>query len=173
MDENLINKVINGNEEQFRKLFDELSPDLFRIAKVRLRENEDINDAIQNTMIITYQSIIKKKKINNLKAWIIKVLINECNKIYNLNQKHVSIYERLKEKTNYYYESNENLDFENIIENLKYKDKLLITLYYGNRYTCEEISKILKMNNNTVKSKILRIREKIKKELGKGGNKYE
>lgn len=42
MDENLINKVINGNEEQFRKLFDELSPDLFRIAKVRLREIEDI-----------------------------------------------------------------------------------------------------------------------------------
>lgn len=97
MDENLINKVINGNEEQFRKLFDELSPDLFRIAKVRLRENEDINDAIQNTMIITYQSIIKKKKINNLKAWIIKVLINECNKIYNLNQKNVSIYDRLYE----------------------------------------------------------------------------
>jgi hypothetical protein len=29
------------------------------------------------------------------------------------------------------------------------------------------------MNNNTVKSKILRIREKIKKELEKGGNKYE
>ena len=49
--------------------------------------------------------------------------------------------------------------------------KLIIILYYNENYTTKEISKILSMKENTVKSKLFRAKDKIKNNC-KGGIKY-
>ena len=59
-------------------------------------------------------------------------------------------------------ESNSKMDFEILIDKLNYDEKLIVTLFYNNNYSCKEISYILKMNVNTVKSKLLRAKEKVK-----------
>ena len=44
--ENLINEAKKGNEDAFTKLFIMLKNELYRIAKIRLNNDYDINDAI-------------------------------------------------------------------------------------------------------------------------------
>lgn len=64
------------------------------------------------------------------------------------------------------------IDFNILLESLNYEEKIIITLFYNNRFTCSEISQILNINVNTVKSKLSRTKEKIKKSY-KGGVFYE
>lgn len=164
----LIEKAQKGDELAFKQLTEIIIKDLYRIAKTRLNNEDDINDAIQNTMIITYKNIKKQKDIEFFKTWMIRVLINECNKIYNSNKRHIFIKNRITEnpKINYFdtsiQEINDKLGFENLIKKLSYNEQIIITLYYNSDYSCEKISKILKMKKNTVKSIVLRARKKLK-----------
>ena len=80
--EELILESINGNDEAYTKLTQSIQNELYRVAQARLDNIDDINDAIQETMIIAYKSLKSLENTKYFKTWIIKILINECNKIY-------------------------------------------------------------------------------------------
>ena len=81
MDE-LINRSKKGDEEAFTELILSIKNDLYKIAKTRLNNDYEINDAIQETIIKSYNHLRKLKDNSKFKSWIIKILINECNTIY-------------------------------------------------------------------------------------------
>ena len=51
----LIKKVQSGDELAFKQLTLSIENDLYRVARTRLSNDDDIKDAIQNTMIIIYE----------------------------------------------------------------------------------------------------------------------
>ncbi|MNT17287.1 RNA polymerase sigma factor [compost metagenome] len=55
-----------------------------------------------------------------------------------------------------------------MIDKLNYEEKIVLTLYYKDNYSCNEIANILNISVNTVKSRITRAKDKIKQTL-KGG----
>lgn len=167
--EELVYLSQQGDEKAFTKLILNIENDLYRIAKVRLSDDNDINDAIQETMIIAYNHLKKLKDPLKFKSWIIKILINECNKIYNKRIRINNLISKIVSKDIFYasdnsiQKSNSKLDFELVIKNLNYKEKIIVTLYYNSKYTYNEISEILNIKTNTVKSILRRAKQKIKK----------
>ena len=163
--EELIKHAINGDVESFTKVVKNYEKDLYRIARTRLYSDDDIADAIQNTMLIIFRNFKKLRKIEFFKTWMIKILINECNKIYRINLKNSSIKDKLYNQKAVYYQNFEKQwdEFDKLILNLSYEEQLIFTLYYKDKYSCDEISKIIKMKKSTVKSKLVRGREKLKK----------
>ena len=158
----LVYKAKNGDKEAFTNLILNIEDELYKIAKARLNDNEDIFDAIQETMISAFKSLHKLKDESYFKTWIIKILINKCNDIYKSKKKNVvSLNENIKlDDSNSY--SDDNLNFEFIIKYLNYDERIVMTLYYLEEYTTNEISKILKTNENTIKTRISRAKSKIK-----------
>lgn len=163
--EELVYKAKQGDKEAFTYLILQLDDDLYKIAKTRLNNEEDILDAIQETMISAYKSVHKIRNEEFFKTWIIKILINKCNDIYK-NKKAIVI--SLNESVAGNNISDDNLNFEFIMKQLNYDERIAMTLYYLERYTTKEISKILKTNENTIKTRISRAKEKIKMQY-KGG----
>ena len=167
--ESIIKKVQEGDENAFKQLCISFENDLYRVAKARLKDDDDIKDAIQNTMLITFQNSKKIKNIECFKTWIIHVLINECNKIYNLYKKQNELFRKVTISTNFNSFDNsiqdiqDKMSFDFIIDKLNYDEKLVITLYYNSQFSCTQIAKILNSNVNTVKSRLKRGKEKIKK----------
>ena len=53
--EELILMAQNGDETAFTKLIIIISDDLYKIAKTRISDQADIDDAVQETMIETYK----------------------------------------------------------------------------------------------------------------------
>lgn len=153
-----------------------LKSDLYKIAKARLKNDEDIYDIVQETMIEAFNSIKKLRQIDCFKAWIIKILISKSNSLYKKNSKNKII--PLEEIENYNYSNNDlssiesTLDFEFICKNLNYNDRIIMILYYTEKYTDKEIGKILNLKENTVKTKRIRAKQKIKNILKLGG-KYD
>lgn len=176
MEEQLIEKAQKGDKQAFTDLVLGIKIELYKIAKSRITNESDIDDAIQETMIELFKSIKKLRDPKKFKMWAIKILINKCNKIYKKkHKKDISIDEYNVEKfiiTNSFKEIEADINFYNLIKNLKYEERIIIILYYMEKYTTKEISKILHMKENTVKSHFFRAKKTIKIQL-EGEKNYE
>lgn len=164
--ENLVEEAKAGNKEAFTQIVKTFEKDLYRIANTKLKNNEDICDAIQNTMIIVFKNIKKLRKNEYFKTWLIKILINECNKIMKYNFKNNKFIEKstleISEDETYDKDDlSEFLGFNSIISSLESDEQLIFNLYYKDKFSCEEISKITKLNAGTIKSKLCRGRKKV------------
>ena len=160
----LVKEAKKGNKEAFNELILIYEKDLYNIAKSRLYNEDDVCDAVQETILIVYQKMKSLINPSKFKIWLIKILINECNKIYK-NKKNIfcDIENNLDSIT--YNKNNSNLEFLNLMNTLNNDEKNIFILYYQEGYTCKEISKILNINQNTIRSKISRGKEKIKNTL--------
>ena len=68
------------------------------------------------------------------------------------------------------YEQREQIDqIKKVVEQMKKEDIDIFNLYYYSSKKIKDISKILNISEFSVKSRLHRIRKKIKKELEKGG----
>lgn len=167
--EDMIAKLQRGDEEAFKELTQLIENDLYRVARTRLKDMDDIYDAIQNTMMYTYRNVKKIKNAEAFKTWMLRILVNECNKIYNANKRKSNIFDKLivNSEINSYDNSiqiaQDKMNFEAIIEKLSYEEKLVITLHYNSQLSCSQIAEILNSSTNTIKSRITRGVKKLKK----------
>lgn len=170
--EELISHSINGDKNAFDQIYNLLHDDLYRIAHARLNNIDDIEDAIQETMLSAYKSINKfdNADIRFFKTWLIKILINECNKIYNRNIKHLAIFSNLsrKHETNKtmhteFDKAENKIEIEKLFKILNYNEKLCMSLCYYSDYSIQEVADILNTSPNTVKSRIARSKKKVQK----------
>lgn len=163
----LIKEAQANNEKAFNKLIIEFKNDLFKIARMRLNCEDDIEDAVQETIIQAYKNIKKIKQPQYFKTWLIKVLINKCNKIYKKSKREKQLQYNDEIITNSYLisenENIKNLDFYILIKSLNYNERISLTLYYLFEFTTKEIGKILNESENTIRSRISRARLKLKK----------
>lgn len=166
-----IKKAQNGDKQAFCSVIENVERKLYIIARSRLTNTEDIKDAMQDAIMYAYINIKKLKEVEKFNAWIVKILINSCNKIYNQKKINILSYSEFDENK-FKYESDfidleNNMNFFNIIDFLDLQEKTLITMYYLDEYTTKEISEILDINESTLRSKLSSIRNKIKIHLGK------
>lgn len=171
--EELVKKAKKNDENAFNELILLTQKEMYLIAKTKLKDEDDIADAIQETILSCYKNLRKLRDNKLFKTWLIKILINECNKIYKKRKKQNVSYEE-KEVENYFVledDSFDNISFDILIRNLNEEEKLILTLYYYSGYSTKEISKIIKINESTIRSKIARAKNKLRNQYE--GTHYE
>ena len=170
--EELVEKSKNGDNQAFSDLIINMENELYKIARTRLNNEEDIKEAVQETIIKSYSSIKKLKNSKFFKTWIIKILINECNNIYKKNKKNnFEEYDENKIKIESISELKnkiDDMDFYILINNLNYTERIVITLYYLEDFSTKEIAKILKEPEATIRTRLSRAKNKLKKSMNGG-----
>lgn len=164
--EELVMRAKHGDEQAFIEIIISMENDLYKIARMRLRNDEDIEEAVQETCIEVFRNIKKLRENTYFKTWLIKILINKCNYIYKKNRKNCVSFEEKNVEEFYISQSidivENRRDFELLIEQLNYKDRVVITLFYLEGFSNKDISKILRIPVSTVKNRIARARHKLK-----------
>ena len=160
--EELVVKAKEGNEIAFTELMLQIKDELYKIAKIRLKNDDDVFDAIQETMLSAYKSLKKLKYNEYFKTWTIRILINECNKFYKTSKKEYS-YEILNNEISNQDDVEGKINFDFICNKLNNEEGTIILLYYMEKYTDKEIGKILNMKESTVRTKRTRTKDKIRK----------
>lgn len=173
--EKLVDMAKKGDKEAFSNLIILVQKDLYKIAKMRLEYEDDICEAVQNTIFKAYNSLKKLKNSKYFKTWIIRILINECNTIYRNNQK--LNFEEYDDNILEFQSSMatienkiDELDFNILIGNLNYNERIVSILFYLEDLSVKEISKILDEPENTIKTRLSRSRKKLKKILEVNSN---
>lgn len=165
MDE-LIRKAKKGDREAFTEAILLIQDDLFNYAYARVNNIEDANDILQETILHAFKHIKKLKEEKYFKTWIIRILINQSKQHFREKYKHNKILEKVHEEMDWSIDNIENkVDLENkydfILRKLKPIEQTIIILHYGNKYTRKEIAEILNIKEETVKTKLRRIKIKI------------
>jgi len=112
----------NSNKKEiFTSLINNIKNDLYNIAKNKIDNINDIDDVIQETVIKAYKNFGSLKNRKYFKTWIIKILLNECNKNYNDKNKEVLLLKKIicKEELN-----SEDSSISDLEANLHFKDLL-------------------------------------------------
>ena len=160
--EELVRKAQSGDKEAFNRLIVEYQDVLYRVAKSRISNEDDICDIVQDTLISAYKAIGKLNEEKYFKTWIIKILINKCNDFYKRPGKDNISFELLEyDKVLGVEENRSNFEFEDLTQGLNIEEKTLLNLYYAEGYKEKEISKILDIKYATVRTKMKRIKDKL------------
>ncbi len=168
--EELIEKAKKGDKEALTSLVLKNEKKLYKIARARLRNEADIEDAVQETMLILYTKLPKLKDNTKFNLWLYKILINQCNEKYRKNRMMLVSLSAVENRKEYSHEMKreDKLDYEKILEMFSSEDRIIFLLYYSNGYTSKQIAEILNKNENTIKTKLRRMRQKVKENLERG-----
>lgn len=159
--EKLIKKAKKGDEEAFFKLIEINKISLYKAGRAILNNDEDVADAIQETVISAYRNIKSLKDDSYFKTWLTKILINKCKDIISKNKETVILSDYAEE--GYIQEFLSEFEIEDMLNDLSKEQKLVMSLYYISQFNTREISEILKEPEGTIKSRISRAKTKLRK----------
>ncbi len=151
----LVSAAKKKDTNAFSKLYKLVYMDLYKFAFYTLKNKEDAEDIVSDTVLSAFHSINKLRKNSSFKYWIFKILTNKCKSKLKEYSK-----EKLLPLDNniefLHKDLSESNDLKNAFSTLSSEERLMISLSIFAGYTSIEISKILKVNANTVRSKISR-----------------
>lgn len=167
---NLVKQAKRGNKEAFSELIQMNKVNMYKVARAILYNDEDVSDAIQDTILTCWEKLDTLKNNEYFKTWMTRILINNCNKIINTNTKELphSFTDELVINDS----GLDNAEWKNSLEYMEEKYRIMIILYYVQGYKIREIAKILDLKETTVKDRLKKAREQYKlKILGEKGEK--
>ena len=150
----LVKKAKKGDGEAFVSLVKQYEDVLYRTASRLLNNDEDVADAMQDTIISAYEKLHTLKNDEYFNTWICKILINKCNSLLNKN-KNVSVIDEnlLIQKRE---DEFQKIELEDALNSLNEVYKLALILYYIVGLNVKEISEFLKEPEGTIKSRLSR-----------------
>ena len=76
----LVRQAKKGKREAFAKLYETVYEDMYRFALYVLKDREDAEDAVAETVADAFESIGKLRKEEAFRAWIFQILSNKCKR---------------------------------------------------------------------------------------------
>lgn len=156
--------VYLNKEKYLEMMIEKYSNMIYRLALTRTNSKENSEDVYQEVFFRLSRKMPIFESEEHEKAWLIKVTIN-CSKNL-LNSKFLKNTTEMKDDI--VFETKERHDIYYAVQELPLKYRTIIHLYYYEGYKVNEISKILNTNENTIKSRLARAREKLKEKIEGG-----
>lgn len=153
----LIVRAKRRDKDAFTELINRHMQDMYKVALAILMNDEDVADAIQETILNCWEKIDTLKFNKYFKTWLTKILMNNCYDIIRKKQAQVELNE-WEEPT---YEDNCNLELKEALAKLEEKYRVIIIMFYWQGYSLDEISRVLDIPTNTVKTRLKRGRERL------------
>ena len=170
-DQVYINKILNGDTNAFTVLVDGYKDLVFTLALRMVKNREEAEEVSQDTFIKVYKSLNRFKGDSKFSTWIYRVAYNTCLDRLKKNKRQeytVAIDEytehqvkTLENALDALEEQEKQLAIKKCLEMLPSEDSFILTLYYFEELSLDEISKITDSNPNNVKVKLFRSRKKL------------
>ncbi|WP_052131588.1 sigma-70 family RNA polymerase sigma factor [Planococcus sp. CAU13] len=167
--------------EVLESLMQQYGAEMKRIAFLYVHDRAECEDIIQEVFISAFKNLSKFRHEASYKTWLTRMTINKCKDHHRLWSIRNLVYKpavKLLSKGN---SAEEELIGEETAKEVaaqlaalpgKYKEVLI--LYYYQELTMQEISDVLEININTVKSRLLRgkqaLQEKVERGAGNNGS---
>ena len=185
----VIKRILAGEKELYEILVRRNNQKLYRIIRSYLKEESEIEDAMQNTYVNAYIKLYQFKLEASFSTWLIRIGINESlarlkqkGKVYHLNEQSNS----LKSPTVLEIPDNKQLNphdkmmqkeakqiLENAIDSLDIKYKSVYIMREIEEMSIKEISVALDLTISNVKVRLHRSKDMLKDKLYEVANNKE
>jgi RNA polymerase sigma-70 factor (ECF subfamily) len=169
----IVARILDGDTSAYAALVERYKDLVFTLAIRMLKQREEAEEVAQDVFIKLFKSLNSFKGDSKLSTWVYRVTYNACLDQIKKNKRHriaVPI-------DNYNYNKIDTID--NALEGLIKEEKqqliracvnklpedssAIITLFYFDELSLEEISGITGIESNTVKVKLFRARKRLAK----------
>ncbi|MCI8403549.1 MAG: sigma-70 family RNA polymerase sigma factor [Clostridia bacterium] len=176
----LIKKCKKGDREAFNRLFEIYQSQVVNIAYGMLSDREDAYDASQEVFVRVYKNIGSFKEEASFNTWLYRIIANVCSDILRKRQKNskvISISNMSDEENDMELPDDaptpeENMELterqrivKNAISQLRDEYRIVITMCDIEDMSYDAIADMLGVPKGTVKSRINRARNALKKIL--------
>ena len=167
-DFSLIKQFIDGDESVFSELLKRHKEKVRNIIYITLSNTDGVDDIAQEVFITVYRHLKSFRFESQFTTWLYRITINKCKD--HLRKKNIrSIFLPLKDEEPVFESINEDTDIKHIVRNAiaTLPDKLRIPLVLKDLegFSYQEIADTMECEIGTVKSRIFRAREALKKIL--------
>lgn len=176
---NKISHYIKENELDMEKIITQYTGYLFKVIQNKCGSSlasEDIEEVILDVFFATWKNREKLEENKDIKPYLASIAHHLTSKKLAQNTKHME-WEELDESVDFvkeewmqFAENRQKMNqVEDTLRGLSQEEYQIFTLFYYHGKKTKEIAKILDISNGKVKTKLHRIRNKIKKKLEEGG----
>lgn len=151
------------DKEQFTSEVLAYEKSMYYIAKSILGNDEDCADALQNAILSAYSNLKSLKNEAFFKTWLTRILINECYLMIRKNKTTISYEEYMENEASCDLSGYSEVYME--IQALEEKLRVPFVLHYVEGFTLKEISSMLKSSEGSIKMRLMRARNILKKQL--------
>ena len=147
--------------ERFTQIAQTYMDTIFRVAFSYLKSREDADDAVQNALLALYRTDKDFSGEEHVKAWLIRVTVNECRKILR------SPWRKRGEPLEDYedtlmFQQPQDRELYAAIMDLDGKYRAVIVLYYYEGYSIRETARLLGVPPATAGTRLARAREQLR-----------
>ncbi|WP_326569832.1 sigma-70 family RNA polymerase sigma factor [Bacillus niameyensis] len=162
----MVRKAQKGDEKAYLILFQQHEVDIYRMAYIYVKNQQDALDIVQETAYKSFSQIQTLKNPDYFKTWLIRIAINTAlsylrreKKVVHLNPEYAEMFPSNDKDVSL------QITLRDLVEGLKESEKSVVLLRFYADYTIEEISNILDMPLGTVKTNLYRSLDKLRKQL--------
>ena len=180
-DEKLIADALNGNQQAYQELLLKYQKTVFHIILKIIRNSDDTQDLVQETFMRAFKTLESYRSEYRFSTWLCKIAAN-CSIDYLRKKKirafsmdkpietkngtvEVEFQDKGANPEEYMLRKQRLVSIEEAIESLPEKYKEVIVYRHHDDKSYEEIAKIMNIPIGTVKARIFRARELLKKKL--------
>ncbi len=175
-DIDIIGRVLQGEREAYSMIVERYQSYLYRTAFAFLGSREEAEDALQEIFIKAYRYLNTFKLGMNFKTWLYTIAINHLRRLHKKNSRIIQFQTAESEFLESLPDEKESsdpaikllknqteTDVVNAVNTLKKGLKEVVILYYFDEMSIEEISEILGLGKENIKSKLFRARKILRK----------
>lgn len=175
----LVQRAQAGDEAAFREIVEKYQSKVFSIIHGIVRQKNDVEDIAQQVFSKVYFSIRNFDFRSSLITWIYKITVNECFDYLRKKKVRKLVYEsdlsedevRRVENTEPASDRTPRADTSlarrdyvlKLLTRVSEEERTLLMLKEVEGYSVEELAEMLNMNENTIKVKLFRARQKLVK----------
>lgn len=174
MDNSLLEMAKNGDKGVFSKIITEkYIKYLYTTALKKVSNEDDAMEVVQDTLVEILSNIEQLNSVEKFGAWVNTIMRNRVYYTYKERDREVYSIElenddiENKEFLSELEDLDVNIDLSNLISDFNYIERQIILMYLR-RYTAKEIAEELGLNENTVRTQIMRLKAKIRGRYKRG-----
>jgi len=174
-DQQLIQKVLDGNTATYTVIVDRYKDLVYSVVLKIVKNHEEAEETAQDTFLKAYHALSSFKREAKFSTWLFRIAYNTAiSKTRKKQLTTTAIDDKMIENysTDEIKENLGQIDMEDqvkvlqkAIQLLGNEDQLLINLFYRNRQSVDEIASITGLSDANVKVKLHRIRKRLYVEM--------
>ena len=168
--EKLVKRAKKGERDDFIELIERHKLSMSRVAISIIHNEEEAADAIGETVLTAFSQLCTLREPRYFKTWLTRVLICNCYDLLRGHQRAVPM-DALPDMPADSPDQDLSMDVRRSLAQMAENDRLVLTLHYLDGLKVREIAQMLSVKEGTVKTRLMRSRQRFKKiYLGQEGN---
>lgn len=169
----LIENILNGDVRSFESLVEKYEVTILKFIYSMIRDKQIAEDITQEVFITVYNKLNTFDNRYKFSNWILRIAKNRCidyiRKVKKVSESNIEDFVGLKSKEITPEEAVEFKETKQVIteyiNTLSDIDKQIMILRYSQKATFSDISKILDINESSVKRRYYKIKEQFKRKI--------